>query len=58
MRRLLFDPEGNIRVIALILLMVLVPSVVLALATVGGWGAVVGIGVLIALIVTAAVFYG
>lgn len=47
MRRVLLDSDGSLRVTALIALVLLVPAVVLALASWGGWWAVAGITVLL-----------
>lgn len=58
MRRFLFDPEGNLRLLVLILLFLTVPVVVLALATWGGWAAMVVIAVLVAGLLAAAIAYG
>lgn len=48
MRRVLFDSSGTLRPLVLILALVLVPIVVLGLATVGGWVAMAGIFVILA----------
>lgn len=57
-RRFLFDSEGNLRLLALILLFLAVPVVVLALATWGGWSAMVIIAALVAALLAAAIAYG
>ena len=48
MRHVLFDSNGTLRPVIVILALVLVPVVVLGLATVGGWVAMAGIFVLLA----------
>jgi hypothetical protein len=58
MRRFLFDSEGNLRLVVLIGLLVLVPVVVLALATWGGWAAMALIAVIVVAGVGAAIRYG
>ncbi|MFS8098998.1 hypothetical protein LFM09_17880 [Lentzea alba] len=48
MRRMLFDSRGTLRPVVVVLALVLVPAVVLGLATAGGWVAMAGIFVILA----------
>jgi hypothetical protein len=56
-RRLLFDPGGNLRPAVLVLVLLLVPLVVLTLAAWGRWAAIVAIAVIVPGFAVAAVFY-
>lgn len=58
MRRMLLDSDGSLRVTALIALVVLVPAVVLALASAGGWWAVAGIAAILTGCLVAMVRFG
>ena len=58
MRRVLLDTHGNLRVTALIALLVLVPAAVLALASSGGWWGVAGIAAMLTGCVVAMVLFG